>query len=214
MIYSSRHKYHQDVQNRQMMDYALCLDDPKKFSSLMKINGAPLVLNDDQEAMMDEYHKFSRVICKHRRRVGASTVSAVYALWFALMKPYKVVSLVAPSHAWAITYIQLIAELFKSLPAHMKPNVFRTTKHTIEFDNGSTIRVTAATPTALRGLTLGLLILADFAHVPDDVAAELLAVVGPAIATGTSLVMFSDDSGHSTTFTNLWKHSPYHRLEV
>jgi len=214
MIYSSSHKYHQEAQNRQLMDYALCLDDPKKFSSLMKISGTPLVLNSEQEQMMDEYHKFSRVICKHRRRVGASTVSAVYALWFALMKPHKVVSLVAPSHAWAMTYIQLIAELFKSLPAHMKPTVVRSTKHTIEFDNGSSIYVIAATPNALRGMTIGLLIFADFAHVPDDVAAELLAVIGPAIATGTSLVMFSDDSGISSTFTSLWKHSPYHRLEV
>ena len=137
-----------------------------------------------------------------------STTMGVLCLWMTLFNSNFKIAFLANKDDVAKEQLRRIKRMLEEIPMWAQQGVVEYNKHTIAFENGSSITVAATSSTAIRGFTFNMVILDEFAHVPFNVQQEFVTSVYPTITSGktTRIAMTSTPCGMEA-FHKTWQNA-------
>jgi len=204
------------VQNwttEQIKEYALCMKSPtyfiQKYAKIISLDKGlvPFQLYPYQAKMFDQFqtNRFNVVLAC--RQSGKSISACGYLLWFALFQPEKTIAVLANKGATAREMLARITIMLENIPFFLQPGVKALNKSNIDFSNNSRIIAAATTGQSIRGLSVNLLYLDEFAFV--ERAAEFYTSTYPVISSGTDtkIIVTSTANGIGNTFHKIWEGS-------
>ena len=158
-----------------------------------------------QEKMFDHFntHRFNIVLAC--RQSGKSISSVAYILWFALFHSEKTVAILANKGATAREMLARITLMLENLPFFLQPGTKALNKGSLEFSNNSKIIAAATSGNSIRGLSINLLFLDEFAFVEHD--AQFFTSTYPVISSGkdTKVIITSTANGIGNVFHKIWE---------
>ena len=195
----------------QVVEYAKCMKDPAYFArTYVKIISLDKgLVNFDlypyQEKMFDHFNdnRFSIVLAC--RQSGKSISSVVYLLWYAVFHPEKTIAVLANKGATAREMLARVTLALENLPFFLQPGCRALNKGSIEFSNNSRIIAAATSGSSIRGMSVNLLFLDEFAFV--ERAAEFYPSTYPVISSGkdTKVIITSTANGIGNTYHKIWE---------
>ena len=195
----------------ELQEYARCMQDPTHFATnyckIISLDRGlvPFKLYPYQQKMFDSFtnNRFSIVLAC--RQSGKSISSVAYLLWFALFNPEKTVAILANKGATAGEMLARITLMLENLPFFLQPGCRALNKRSIEFSNNSRIVSAATSGSSIRGLSINLLYLDEFAFV--ERAAEFYTSTYPVISSGkdTKIIITSTANGIGNIFHKIWE---------
>jgi len=195
----------------EVREYAKCMRDPAYFArNYVKIisldNGlVNFNLYPYQEKMFDHFNgnRFSIVLAC--RQSGKSISSVVYLLWYAIFHPEKTIAVLANKGATAREMLARVTLALENLPFFLQPGCRALNKGSIEFSNNSRIIAAATSGSSIRGMSVNLLFLDEFAFV--ERANEFYTSTYPVISAGrdTKVIITSTANGIGNTFHKIWE---------
>ena len=192
-------------------EYQKCMKEPAYFAgTYCKVINldkglVPFDLYPYQEKMFKSYdeHRFNIVLAC--RQSGKSISSVAYLLWYALFHTEKTIAILANKGATAREMLARVTLMLEHLPFFLQPGTKALNKGSIEFSNNSRILAAATSGSSIRGLSVSLLYLDEFAFV--EKASEFYTSTYPVISSGTStkVIITSTANGIGNMFYNLWQ---------
>lgn len=201
----------QEWTEHEVREYAKCMHDPAYFArnyvkiisldkGLVNFNLYPY-----QEKMFDHFNgnRFSIVLAC--RQSGKSISSVVYLLWYAIFHPEKTIAVLANKGATAREMLARVTLALENLPFFLQPGCRALNKGSIEFSNNSRIIAAATSGSSIRGMSVNLLFLDEFAFV--ERASEFYTSTYPVISAGkdTKVIITSTANGIGNTFHKIWE---------
>lgn len=159
-----------------------------------------------QEDLIGEFHKNRFNIVKYPRQAGKSATTRAFILWYALFNEDKVVAILANKLNLAQEQLQQLRDSYINLPYWMQPGVKQWNKRGIQFSHGTRIVCAATSPDGIRGMSINLLYLDEFAFVKSHIADEFIASVFPTISSGkTTKVIITSTPCGMNHFFRMWE---------
>ena len=200
-----------DFTKEEVIEYKKCMQDPAYFArNYVKIISldeglVPFDLYDYQEKMFDHFNdnRFSIVLAC--RQSGKSISSVVYLLWYACFHPEKTIAILANKGAVAREMLARITLALENLPFFLQPGCKALNKGSLEFSNNSKIIASATSGSSIRGLSINLLFLDEFAFVEND--AQFYTSTYPVVSAGkdTQIIVTSTANGVGNVYHKLWE---------
>lgn len=193
----------------EIEDYKRCMLDPIYFASkcfLMTPEGLkPCRLRDYQVAYLKHLQENHFSIFLACRQCGKSVTTAIYCLWVILFNNDKKGLVLSKSGPAGRDVISKIKNMYMWLPYYLKCGTLKWNQSEISFDNNSTIKTEAFSPTAGLGDTINFLILDEFAWCPPNDVQLFYENVIPTVATMTdaNVCIMSTQNGFNK-FQELW----------
>jgi len=201
----------QDWTQEQVLEYAKCMKDPAYFATnYVKIISldkglVPFELYPYQERMFNHFNdnRFSIVLAC--RQSGKSISSVVFLLWYAVFHPEKTIAVLANKGATAREMLARVTLALENLPFFLQPGCKALNKGSIEFSNNSRIVAAATSGSSIRGMSVNLLFLDEFAFV--ERAAEFYTSTYPVVSSGkdTKVIITSTANGIGNTYQKIWE---------
>ena len=201
----------QEWTQHEVLEYAKCMKDPAYFAkTYVKIISLDKgLVNFDlypyQEQMFNHFNdnRFSIVLAC--RQSGKSISSVVYLLWYAIFHPEKTIAVLANKGATAREMLARVTLALENLPFFLQPGCRALNKGSIEFSNNSRIIASATSGSSIRGMSVNLLFLDEFAFV--ERASEFYTSTYPVISAGkdTKVIITSTANGIGNTFHKIWE---------
>ena len=195
----------------EVEEYKKCMKDPSyfasKFCKIIHLDKGLVnfELYDYQSKMFEHFtnERFSIVLAC--RQSGKSISSVAYILWFAVFHPEKVVAILANKGATSMEMLGRVILMLENLPFYLQPGCKSLNKKSIEFSNNSRIVAAATSGSSIRGMSVNLLYLDEFAFVDD--AATFYTSTYPVISSGTNtkVIITSTANGVGNMFHKLWE---------
>ena len=195
----------------QVREYVKCAEDPVYFienyvkvvmldKGFVQINLYPF-----QKDAIEKFNKNRRIIVKAGRQVGKTTMVVGYILWYVLFNTDKSVAILANKAATAREILSRIKLAYEALPHWIQQGVKTWNKGDIELENGCRILANSTASSAIRGFSISLLYLDEFAFVPTNIADEFFTSVYPTISSGTeSKILISSTPNGMNHFYKMW----------
>lgn len=174
-----------------------------------KDNGMQLFdLYDFQEAALKRFLKYRFNINKWSRQVGKSTVVRGFILWWGIFHKDQLIAMIGNKLSLAKEQMQQLRDSYSRLPVWLQPGVKLWNKTSIQFSNNSRIIVSSSSPDNIRGFSINLLYLDEFAFLRPNLATEFIASVMPSISSGktTRCIITSTPNGMNH-FYDMWQTS-------
>ncbi len=197
--------------NEEVLEYARCMKDPSHFATtyckIISLDEGlvPFELYPYQEKMFSAFdaNRFNIVLAC--RQSGKSISSVAYLLWYALFHTEKTVAVMANKGATAREMLGRISLMLENLPFFLQPGCKALNKGSIEFSNNSRIVAAATSGSSIRGMSVSLLYLDEFAFVEN--AAEFYTSTYPVISSGTNtkIIITSTANGIGNVFHKIWE---------
>ena len=194
-----------------ILEYKKCMEDPKYFAKnyCKVIHLDRGLVNFDlypyQETMFDHFNdnRFSIVLAC--RQSGKSISSVAYILWYAIFHTEKNVAILANKGATAREMLARVTLMLENLPYFLQPGTKALNKGSIEFSNNSKILASATSGSSIRGLSINLLFLDEFAFVEND--AQFYTSTYPVVSSGkdTKVIITSTANGIGNVFHKIWE---------
>ena len=195
----------------EILEYKKCLEDPsyfaRKYVKIISLDEGlvPFNLYEYQENMFKHFNdnRFSIVLAC--RQSGKSISSVVYLLWYACFHPEKTIAILANKGAIAREMLARITLALENLPYFLQPGCKALNKGSIEFSNNSKIVANATSASSIRGLSVNLLFLDEFAFVDND--AQFYTSTYPVVTAGkdTQIIICSTANGIGNVYHKLWE---------
>lgn len=195
----------------KVTEYAKCMADPVYFAKnyLYVINLddglVPFDLYPYQEEMFRHFldNRFSVVLAC--RQSGKSISSVGFLLWYAIFNPSKNIAIVANKGATAREMLSRITLMLENLPFYLQPGCKILNKGNIEFSNNSKIFAAATSGSSIRGQSVNLLFMDEFAFV--ERAAEFYTSTYPVVSSGkdTKVIITSTANGIGNPYHKIWE---------
>jgi len=203
----------QDWTEDQIKEYALCMKDSvyfiQKYAKIISLDKGLVgfELYPYQKKMFQQFQKNRFNVVLACRQSGKSISACGYLLWFALFQPEKTIAVLANKGATAREMLARITIMLENIPFFLQPGVKALNKSNIDFSNNSRIIAAATTGQSIRGLSVNLLYLDEFAFV--ERAAEFYTSTYPVISSGTDtkIIVTSTANGIGNTFHKIWEGS-------
>lgn len=143
------------------------------------------------------------VIWKWPRQMGKSTCIAAILLWNAVFKDKYKIAILANKGDQAREILGRLQLMYEELPWWMQPGVSTWNKGNIVLGNRSEVFTAATTGSGIRGRSVNLLYLDEFAFVENDV--EFYTGTYPVVTSGTDtkIIITSTPNGMNL-FYKLW----------
>lgn len=195
----------------EMQEYIRCMNDPSYFANkYIKIINldkglVPFELYPYQEDMFNHFNENRFSIVLACRQSGKSISSVVYILWFAIFKPEQTIAILANKGSTSQEMLGRVTLALENLPFFLQPGCKTLNKKSIEFSNNSRIVASATSGNSIRGMSVNLLFLDEFAFVDND--ATFYTSTYPVITSGktTRVIITSTANGLGNTFHKLWE---------
>ena len=145
------------------------------------------------------------VICASRQ-VGKSTLMTVVCLWYALFKKDFTIAILANKEDQAKEILERIKLAYEEIPNYIKAGVWDFTKEQVKLTNGSKIFVSTTSADAIRGKSVNLLFVDEFAHIRKEIAEEFFKSIIPTLSSSkkSKLVVVSTPNGTANRFYNIF----------
>jgi hypothetical protein len=158
-----------------------------------------------QEKMFEAFneHRFNIVLAC--RQSGKSISACAYLLWFALFNSEKTIAVLANKGATAREMLSRITLMLENIPFFLQPGCKALNKGSIEFSNNSRVLAAATSGSSIRGLSVNLLYLDEFAFV--ERASEFYTSTYPVVSSGkdTKVIVTSTANGIGNQFHKIWE---------
>jgi len=194
-----------------VQEYYKCSKDPvyfaEKYCKVISLDKGlvPFKLYPYQKKMFGQFneHRFNIVLAC--RQSGKSISACAYLLWFALFHSEKMVAVMANKGATAREMLARITLMLENIPFFLQPGCKALNKGSIEFSNNSRIVAAATSGSSIRGLSVNLLYLDEFAFV--ERANEFYTSTYPVVSSGkdTKIIVTSTANGIGNTFYKIWE---------
>ena len=194
-----------------LQEYKKCMDDPVYFAEeYVK------VISLDQGLVSFKLYPYQRTMFEHFkenrfsvvlacRQSGKSISACAYLLWYALFNPEKTVAILANKGATAREMLSRITLMLENTPFFLQPGSKALNKGSLEFSNNSRIIAAATSGNSIRGMSVNLLYLDEFAFV--ERAAEFYTSTYPVISAGkdTKVIITSTANGIGNQYHKIWE---------
>jgi len=200
----------EEFTEHQLSEYIKCSNDPCYFArNYVKIISldeglVPFDLYPYQERMYKQFntHRFNIILAA--RQSGKTIGVVAYLLWYALFHSEKTVAILANKGSTAREILSRITLALENIPFFLQPGCKSLNKGSIEFSNNTHILAASTSSSSIRGFSVNLLYLDEFAFVDHD--AEFYTSTYPVITAGktTQVIITSTANGVGNTFHRLW----------
>lgn len=190
-------------------DYASVLDiirTPKLFlKECCDIQLAP-----HQRPMWDNMHENEFALNLVARQLGKSLVGMAYAYWHAMNHNHHNIVICSTTQAQAQTQLDMIRKWISNGPRMLQDLVLVNNRDELKFVNGTRIIVRACTSRNMRGMTINLLMLDEFAYTPSDRQTEIIQTMLPVMAACSSKMVVTTtpykpyDQVHAMSTNDPW----------
>ena len=189
-----------------LLEYKKCMLDPVYFAEnyvkviSLDLGLVPFKLYPYQKEMFGHFNdnRFSIVLAC--RQSGKSISACAYLLWFALFHSEKTIAILANKGATAREMLSRITLMLENIPFFLQPGSKALNKGSLEFSNNSRIIAAATSGSSIRGMSVNLLYLDEFAFV--ERAAEFYTSTYPVVSAGkdTKVIITSTANGIGNQF--------------
>lgn len=163
-------------------------------------------LYEPQKRAVKKIAENRRTIICASRQVGKTSVMTVICLWYALFNKNFSIAILANKEKMAKEILNRIKVAYKGLPNWLKAGVPEFTKENILFSNESKIFVSTTSADSIRGESVNLLFLDEFAFVPPEIANEFYASAIPTLSSSkkSKIVIVSTPNGASGQYYDIF----------
>ena len=194
----------------KISEYKKCMGDPAYFCrTYVKVvhldkGLVNFKLYPYQEKMFQHFQDSRFSIVLACRQSGKSISSVGYLLWYALFHPEKTIAVLANKGATAREMLARVTLMLENLPFFLQPGCKALNKGSIEFSNNSRIIAAATSGSSIRGMSVNLLFLDEFAFVEN--ATEFYTSTYPVVSSGkdTKVIITSTANGIGNQFEKIW----------
>lgn len=194
----------------KVKEYQKCMKDPAHFcrTYVKVVHLDRGLVNFDlypyQENMFKHFESNRFTIVLACRQSGKSISSVGYLLWYALFHPEKTIAVLANKGATAREMLSRVTLMLENLPFFLQPGCKALNKGSIEFSNNSRIIAAATSGSSIRGMSVNLLFLDEFAFVEN--AAEFYTSTYPVVSSGkdTKVIITSTANGIGNQYEKIW----------
>lgn len=200
-----------NLTEEQVREYVKCAEDPTYFiENYVKIitldkGFVQIELYPFQKKVVNDINENRRVIVKAGRQVGKTTIIVGYILWYILFNQDKTVAILANKASTSREILSRIKVAYEALPMWIQQGVKVWNKGDIELENNCRVLANSTASSAIRGFSISLLYLDEFAFVPSNIAEEFFTSVYPTISSGqTSKILISSTPNGMNHFYRMW----------
>jgi hypothetical protein len=202
----------QDSFTKEEVDeYVKCMSDPiyfaRKYVKVINLDEGLVEFNPYpyQEEMFKNFSNNRFNIVLACRQSGKSIACVVYILWYAIFNAEKTIAVLANKGAVAREMLARITLALENLPFFLQPGTKALNKGNITFGNNTKIVASATTGSSIRGLSVNLLFLDEFAFVEN--AAEFYTSTYPVVSAGedTKVIICSTANGVGNIYHRLYE---------
>jgi len=203
----------QEWSPEEVTEYAKCMKDPSYFTEnyvkIISLDSGLVNFNlyEYQRKMFQQFEESRFNVVLACRQSGKSISACAYLLWYTLFHPEKTIAILANKGATAREMLSRITLMLENIPFFLQPGCKALNKGSLEFSNNSRIIASATSGSSIRGLSVNLLYLDEFAFV--ERAAEFYTSTYPVVTAGTStkVIITSTANGIGNTFHKIWEGS-------
>jgi len=201
----------QEWTQEDVIEYAKCMQNPAYFAeTYVKIISldrglVPFNLYPYQERMFEHFNNNRFNIVLACRQSGKSISSVAYLLWYAIFHPEKTIAVLANKGSTSREMLGRITLMLENLPFFLQPGCKTLNKGSIDFSNNSRIVAASTSGSSIRGMSVNLLYLDEFAFV--ERASEFYTSTYPVISSGkdTKVIITSTANGIGNIFHKIWE---------
>jgi len=194
-----------------LKEYKRCMNDPvyfaEKYVKVISLDQGlvPFILYPYQKEMFKQFTESRFNVVLACRQSGKSISACAYLLWFALFNPEKTIAILANKGATAREMLSRITLMLENIPFFLQPGSKALNKGSVEFSNNSRILAAATSGSSIRGMSVNLLYLDEFAFV--ERAAEFYTSTYPVVSAGkdTKVIITSTANGIGNQFHKIWE---------
>ena len=195
----------------KVSEYQKCMQDPayfaRTYAKIISLDRGLVNFNlyPYQEKMFHHFNNNRFSIVLACRQSGKSISSVVYLLWYAIFHPEKTIAVLANKGATAREMLGRVTLALENLPFFLQPGCKALNKGSIEFSNNSRIIAAATSGSSIRGMSVNLLFLDEFAFV--ERASEFYTSTYPVVSAGkdTKVIITSTANGIGNVFHKIWE---------
>ena len=203
----------------ELTEYMKCSQNPTHFietyTQIISLDEGlvKFKLRGYQEELIHHYDKNRFNVVLASRQSGKSITSCAYLLWYLLFHPEVTVAVLANKGAIAREMIARVVTMLESVPFFLQPGVKILNKGSIEFANDSKIVAAATSSSSIRGLSINLLYLDEFAFVEG--AEEFYTATYPVITSGldSKVIITSTANGVGNMFHKIYESAVQEKSE-
>ena len=192
-------------------EYAKCMAEPAHFAKehvkIINLNEGlvPFNLYPYQEKMFKQFRDDRFNIVLACRQSGKSISSVAFLLWYAMFNPEQTIAVLANRGATAREMLGRLTLMLENLPFYLQPGCKTLNKGMIEFSNNSRILAESTSSSSIRGYSVNLLFLDEFAFV--ERGTEFYTSTYPVISSGknTKVIICSTANGIGNQFHKIWQ---------
>ena len=199
--------------DEKVQEYLRCTRDPayfiSKYIKIISLDEGLVNFNlyEYQKNLIDQFidNRFNIVLAC--RQSGKSITVCAYLLWYLLFHPEQTVAILANKGATAREMLSRITTMLENVPFFLQPGTKALNKGSIDFENNSRIIASATTTSSIRGLSVNLLYLDEFAFVEN--AEQFYTGTYPVITSGrnSKVIITSTANGVGNMFHRIWESS-------
>jgi hypothetical protein len=205
--------------DQEMQEYVKCSQDPchfiENYTQIISLDEGmvPFKLRGYQDKLIEHYNSNRFNIVLASRQSGKSITSCAYLLWFLLFNPEVTVAVLANKGAIAREMIARMVTMLESVPFFLQPGVKILNKGSIEFANDSKVVAAATSSSSIRGLSINLLYLDEFAFVDD--AETFYTATYPVVTSGkdSKVIITSTANGVGNMFHKIYESAIHDQSE-
>jgi len=195
----------------EVLEYKKCMENPAHFAreyvKIISLDSGlvPFNLYPYQERMFNHFNDNRFNIVLACRQSGKSISSVAYLLWYAVFHPEKTIAVLANKGATSREMLSRVTLMLENLPFFLQPGCKTLNKGSIEFSNNSRIIAAATSGSSIRGMSVNLLYLDEFAFV--ERASEFYTSTYPVVSAGkdTKVIITSTANGIGNIYHKIWE---------
>jgi hypothetical protein len=148
-----------------------------------------------------------RTIVLASRQTGKSTCYTIFVLWLCIFHPEKKVLIAANKSMTATELVGRIKLAYEHLPMWLKCGVKVWNAQEVVFTNLSSFKGAATSSDSARGTSCNVLILDEFAFIPNNVADKFFTSVYPIISSSkeSKVIIVSTPNGVGNLYHDIWE---------
>lgn len=201
----------EDWDPSKVQEYAKSMSDPVHFAKnhvkIINLNDGlvPFELYPYQEEMFEHFRSNRFSVLLACRQSGKSISSLAFLLWYAMFTPEQTIAILANRGATSREMLGRITLMLENLPFYLQPGCKTLNKTSVEFSNNSRIIAESTSSSSIRGFSVNLLFLDEFAFV--EKAAEFYTSTYPVISSGkeSKVIVCSTANGIGNQFHKIWE---------
>ena len=195
----------------QIAEYVKCSQDPvyfiRKYIKIVNLDKGliPFDMYKFQEDMVRTVHNNRFTIAKLPRQSGKSTTVVSYILHYILFNDSVNVAILAHKQEIARELLGKLKVAYEYIPKWLQHGILEWNKGSVILENGSRVKASATSSSAIRGGSFNAIFLDEFAYVPTNIADDFYSSAYPTISSGTDtkVMIFSTPNGLNM-FYKIW----------